>query len=68
MKSKNLNEIDAADYLGLNRQTLANWRSKEKGPSYCKLGRRIIYMIEDLDAYLQARRVDLEKGPDDIGY
>jgi hypothetical protein len=59
--NQNLNEEQAANYIGLkNRQTLANWRYMRKGPAYCRVGRRIIYRLEDLDAYLNSRRIDPE--------
>jgi hypothetical protein len=57
----NLTEAEATNFLGLkNRQTLANWRHLRKGPAYCRVGRRIIYRIEDLDSYIHSRRVDPE--------
>jgi len=59
--SANLNENQAAKYLGLqNRQTLANWRHLRKGPAYCRVGRRIVYRLEDLDTYLSTHRIDPE--------
>jgi hypothetical protein len=61
--NENLNETEAAKYLGLqNRQTLANWRHMRKGPAYCRVGRRIIYRLEDLDTYLNTHRIDPESG------
>lgn len=57
----NLDERQAAKFLGLkNRQTLSNWRHLRKGPAYCRAGRRIIYRLEDLEAFLSANRVDPE--------
>ena len=47
--STNLNETQAARYLGLqNKQTLANWRHMRKGPAYCRVGRRIIWFIRQM--------------------
>lgn len=55
------NDVEAAKYLGLKRpQTLRNWRHLGRGPAYCRLGRRIVYLKEDLDRFLQAGRVDPE--------
>jgi hypothetical protein len=63
MTSTNLSEKEAADYIGLkSRQTLSNWRHQRKGPAYCRIGRRIIYRLEDLKFYMSLRRVD----PEDI--
>jgi len=64
--NQNLTETQAAKYLGLqNRQTLANWRHIRKGPAYCRVGRRIIYRLQDLDAYLNIHRIDPETDKSD---
>lgn len=57
----NRNDVEAAKYLGLtSAQTLRNWRFLGRGPAYCRLGRRIVYLQEDLDRFLQAGRIDPE--------
>ena len=48
----------AADYLGTARQTLAKWRCLKLGPAYYRLGGRILYRKEDLDAFIAGSRVD----------
>ena len=48
---------DAAKYLDLSRQTLDNWRPAGKGPPYVRLGARVAYRLQDLDAWLEALRV-----------
>ncbi|EJZ85053.1 hypothetical protein HMPREF9241_01633 [Schaalia turicensis ACS-279-V-Col4] len=57
---------EAATYLGLSRQTLANWRVRGLGPAYSRLGGvgrpRIVYLVEDLDAFLRATRVETTGG------
>ncbi|RHD71608.1 DNA-binding protein [Olsenella sp. AM30-3LB] len=52
-----LSPADAAGLLGVTTGTLANWRSKGVGPSYCKLGSKIVYLLDDVMTYLMARRV-----------
>jgi Helix-turn-helix domain len=55
------NDVEAAKFLGLgSAQTLRNWRFLGKGPAYCRLGRRIVYLQEDLDRFLRAGRIDPE--------
>lgn len=43
----------AAEYLDLAAITLAIWRGKGKGPDYFKIGGRISYTKEQLDAFIQ---------------
>jgi hypothetical protein len=54
------NDIQAAAYLGLAPQTLRNMRFYGRGPAYCKMGRRIVYRMADLEKYLAERRIDPE--------
>jgi hypothetical protein len=45
------------DVIG-DRPKLAQWRHKGIGPSYYKLGRKIVYRGEDLNAWAEANRVE----------
>ncbi|HFO3084490.1 TPA: helix-turn-helix domain-containing protein [Klebsiella pneumoniae] len=52
-----LTRAEAAAYLGVNAQTLANWAHTGKvGIPHHKVGRKVIYMKSDLDNYLTANR------------
>lgn len=51
----------AAAYLGTTANYLAQMRHRGEGPAYIKRGRRILYRHEDLDAWLDARRVVPER-------
>jgi hypothetical protein len=59
-----LNDVEAAEFLGVGKQTLRNWRSCGKGPAYLKLSPgprgRVGYLLEDLQAYRDKRRIDPE--------
>lgn len=57
-KRRRLNTQEAAQYLGLKRGTLEVWRSLGKGPRYFKLGTRVVYEVEDLDAFATSRPVE----------
>jgi predicted DNA-binding transcriptional regulator AlpA len=46
---------EAAKLLRLAPSTLAKLRLSGNGPVYCKLGRRVVYRREDLEAWLEAR-------------
>jgi predicted DNA-binding transcriptional regulator AlpA len=47
----------AAEYVGLSESMLAKMRCLGGGPTYLKLGRAVRYRQDDLDAWLNARRV-----------
>ncbi len=55
-KEKLYTTKQAAEYLGLSAQTLANWRHQRvKGPKYKKLGQRAIRYTESaLDEFVNA--------------
>lgn len=44
---------ELADHLGISRKTLQKWRSLGMGPTYLKLGSKVVYRIEDVNAYIQ---------------
>lgn len=39
-------------------EKLAQWRHRNRGPAFMRIGRRIGYHGTDLNAYLTAQRVD----------
>ena len=45
----------AAQIVGLSQSTLAKLRLNGNGPVYCKLGRRVVYRLADLEQWLQSR-------------
>jgi hypothetical protein len=53
---KYLNAADAAEFIGLAKQTLNSWRVSGGGPPYHKLGRRVLYDAEELEGWVQGRR------------
>jgi hypothetical protein len=52
-----LSTEEAAGYLGVSMSLLEKLRVRGDGPTYAKLGARVIYMREDLDAFVRGRRV-----------
>jgi len=57
LNSTRLSTEAAAEYLGCSASTLNKARVFGSGPSYMKLGRRVVYDTRDLDAWLtQCRR------------
>jgi hypothetical protein len=53
---------EAADYLQLKEQSLRRLRMEKRGPKFIKVGGRIRYRWEDIDAWLAANEHDPEHG------
>lgn len=47
---------EAAEYCGSSPSTFEKLRLTGGGPIYSKIGRRVVYRVEDLDAWLAANR------------
>lgn len=55
-----LTEAQAAELLGIKPQTLQAWRSTRRYPlAYIKAGRLVRYRRSALEAFLQARTVEV---------
>lgn len=52
LRKDNLSTDEVAQYLGLSASYLNKLRSIGGGPRYAKVGRRVIYSRNDLDAWL----------------
>jgi hypothetical protein len=50
-----LDAVNAARYLGRSPKTLAQWRLHGKGPPSHKVGGRVFYYLDDLNAYIAAK-------------
>jgi predicted DNA-binding transcriptional regulator AlpA len=53
--AKVVTTVEAARLVGLSESTLAKLRLNGNGPIYCKLGRRVVYRLADLEQWLQSR-------------
>lgn len=51
-----LTTTEAAVYLKMSERTLARMRKWRKGPAWVKCGRRVLYPMDDVDAYLASQR------------
>ncbi len=49
-------DIDAEEILGVNRDVIVGWRTREIGPNYFRFGSSIRYRPEDVEAYAQIMR------------
>ena len=52
-----LMQREAAALLRLSERTLERWRVTGEGPHFARLGRRIGYRLEDIDAWIASRIV-----------
>lgn len=58
IKSRLVNREQAARYLGISSQTLSVWACQGRYDlKYVKVGRRVMYRISDLEAFLERRTV-----------
>ncbi len=45
-----------AERYGISPVTAERWRCRGNGPPFYRFGRRIIYRVSDIEAWLEARR------------
>ena len=58
IRPKLLTEAEAADYLGVEPQTLCAWRcTRRYNLPFIKVGRLVRYRPEDVEAFLEERTV-----------
>lgn len=53
---RNIRVKEAARYVGLSKSSLDKLRHFGGGPKYYKLGRAVVYSIQDLDTWMSTRR------------
>jgi hypothetical protein len=53
---RHLTQLDLARRLRVSPRTLERWRWLGLGPAYLKIGGRIVYRLEDVEAYEAAQR------------
>jgi len=64
---RKLNAPEAAQYLGLSASTLSKLRVFGGGPTFFKLGRRVVYSTRDLDGWFEARQRSSTSDPGEAG-
>jgi hypothetical protein len=53
---RHLNQIDLSRRWSLSPRTLERWRWLREGPVYLKIGGRVLYRLEDIEAYEAEQR------------
>ena len=51
--TKHLNQIELSRRWTISPRTLERWRWRNEGPAYLKIGGRVAYRLEDVEAYEQ---------------
>jgi hypothetical protein len=56
--TQHLSQLDLTQRWQLSSRTLERWRHLGRGPAYLKLGRGVMYRLQDIEAYETAHRRD----------
>lgn len=56
MHQRRLRVQDAAEYCGLSVSTLNKYRLTGEGPVFIKLGRAVMYEVDDLETWITANK------------
>jgi hypothetical protein len=51
MTTKHLTQIELAQRWRISPRTLERWRWLGQGPRYLKIGGRVVYRLEDIEAF-----------------
>ena len=51
MDLRHLNQVQLSRRWSLSPRTLERWRWLKEGPRYLKIGGRVVYTLEDIEAY-----------------
>jgi hypothetical protein len=55
MTIKHFNQVDLARRWRVSERTLERWRWLRQGPQYLKTGGRVVYRLDDIEAFEIAR-------------
>jgi len=53
-----INETELAQYTGISTSTWRRYRATGEGPAYVKLLNRIAYRLQDVDHWLESKKVN----------
>jgi hypothetical protein len=54
--TRHLHQRDLAERWRISERTLERWRWLKLGPAYIKIGGRVVYALDDVEAYEARRR------------
>ena len=53
MSTRHMNQVEVAKRWGFSPRTLENWRCRGEGPRFLKIGGKVVYRLEDVEAFEQ---------------
>jgi hypothetical protein len=56
MNVKHLNQVELSRRWSISPRTLERWRWLKQGPDYIKIGGRVVYALDAVEAFEAARR------------
>jgi hypothetical protein len=57
VKRRYLRPEAAAEYIGMDKTSMRNWRWKRIGPKFMKIGALVVYAVDDLDAFMRTHEL-----------
>ena len=60
---RHLHQVELADRWNISPRTLERWRWTGEGPAFIKLGGRVVYRLEDVEAFEAGQRRDCTRHP-----
>jgi hypothetical protein len=58
---RHLNQVQLARRWSISPRTLERWRWLKEGPRYLKIGGRVVYRIEDIEAFEKQHAREAER-------
>ena len=52
LRKKALSPFEASQVYGFSEGTLANLRCRKQGPRFYKVGRKVLYLVSDFEAWV----------------
>ena len=61
MTVRHLTQIELAQRWRISPRTLERWRWLGEGPQYLKIGGRVVYRLEDVEAFEEEKRQEARR-------
>ena len=61
MPVRHLTQDDLAQRWRISPRTLERWRWLQEGPQFLKIGGRVVYRLDDVEAYETAKKQEMAR-------